>query len=618
MKTKGGKILGCIKKYYFLLFAAVALLLPDALLRSLTPESVFWEAYVPVVSWLFTALWGVFILILCVFVLPKTAGRIVYIVWNAVFIILAVCQYIYFKIFEQFFWIKSVMLADEVGDYLGFVFEQVDARLIVSAVLAVLCLTAAAVLWKTPVKRPRRWWALLLVPVLLLASVHIYMLPEVHGDKMNDWDSWRKPRIVYKRLNDVNKSFKTAGLYQLTVRDITRILFGGNELDESELEKVDMFFTERGEYGDNQYTGLFKGKNVIAVMLESVDTWMIDKEYTPTLYKMMQSGINFTNYNAPFFGAGFTFSSEFAFNTGFFTPVSAVSASNFSTNSFPYSMANLFKKEGYALNSFHFNSPEFYNRGIMHKSFGYEKYHAITDFGIPAAEAELDSSMMKNDELYAKMTEKTPFCNFIITYSAHLPYNTESGKMALAKEYYPELIDENEPREKNNAMILAKDTDEFFRLLLERLEEDGLLDDTVIIAYTDHFAYGLSDSELLAECKGDDITYRVPAFIYAKGMKNNEVSKPMMTVDWLPTIANLFGLDKSGKYIGNDVLAPENPGFAYFETSAWMDDRMHYIPKEEHAFSPEEEVYIAKQSERVRASMEVNDIIVLGDYYKDK
>lgn len=610
------KLTTFIKKYYFMLFAAAALLVPDVLLRNLVEESVFIEAYVGVVSWLFTAFWILLIIGFCVFVLPKKIGKAVYTLISVIFAVLSVCQYIYFKIFDQFFWIKSIMLAGEGAKYIDYAAEHIDAKLIFAILVfaALLIITLAG--WDKPKLKNKAWLVFLLIPIIGITSVHIYMQPELHNDSMNEWDSWRRPRIVYKRLNDVNKSFETAGLYQLTFYDTYRTVFGGEKLDENNLSKVDKYFTEKGEQAENEYTGLFEGKNVIAVMMESIDSWMISEKYTPTLCKMMKSGFNFTNYNAPFFGAGFTFSSEFAFNTGFFTPVSAVSASNFSNNSFPYSMANLFKREGYAVNSFHFNSSEFYNRGIMHKSFGYEKYNSLAGFGIPETEAQLDSNMLKNDEVYAKMIEKQPFFDFIITYSAHLPYDKDDGKLTLAKEYYPELIDERMNTEKNNGMILAKDTDEFFRMLLERLEQDGLLNDTVIIAYTDHFTYGISDEELVKQWKGNDNKYCVPAFVYSAGMKRNKVSKPMMTVDWLPTVVNLFGLNRNGKYIGNDVLNPDNEGFAYFETSAWMDGKMHYIPGEEKAFSPDDEVYIGKQNQRVNESMEVNDIIVLGDYYK--
>lgn len=609
-------MLGFIKKYHFILYCILALVLPEICIRSLIAPGFFSEGYVKVISTFFTAGWVSLITGFCVFILPKKSGKITFGILSGLFIILSLSQYIYFKIFDQFFWLKSIMLAGEGADYLDHVVKQIDKKLIIFFGLEIIFLVLSLVFWNKPAtcKKKRKW--AVLGPIIVLFITHLCMQPWLFGDAQNQWDVWKKPRVVYKNFNDINKSIEITGIYQLTYRDIFTTLFPFDGYGEKEFKKVDEFFEEKGAPEKNEYSDLFKGKNIIAVMMESMDTWMIDKEHTPTIYNMMQKGINFTNYNAPFFGAGFTFGSEFAFNTGFFTPVSAISASNFSTNSFPYALARLFKDQGYTANSFHYNSPDFYNRGIMHKSFGYEKYNSVQDFGVTGIDAELDTNMIKCDAIYEKMIEKTPFFNFVVTYSAHLPYTGNSKKLALAKEYYPELLGKDENEELNNIHILAHDTDEFFRILLEKLEADGLLDDTVIVAYTDHFAYGVSDEDLLDEWKGEALSYTVPAFIYSKNIKPTKIDKPMMTIDWAPTIVNLFGLDAVGKYIGNDILAPDNGGFAYFETWGWLDNAMYYVPSKEEIYQ-QDAVHIEKQNRRVRQSITVNDTIVLGDYYKD-
>lgn len=616
MKEAGKEIFRLFKKYYFLLFCMIALLMPDLLLKSLVTPGVFKEGYVPVASLAFTTGWVLFLTVLCVLVLPKRAGKILFSVSSVLFMALSISEYIYYKIFDQFFWLKAIMLAGEGADYFGYAVKLIDTRLIVCAVISICTLVLALLTWKRPCIKGKMRYLLMLIPVSILVLTHVCMQPALHGDATNQWDTWRKPRVVYKNFNDINKSFEITGFYQFVYLNGYTAVFPNNVYGKEDFKKVDAYFEEKGESPVNEYTNLFQGKNVIAVMMESMDTWMIDKKYTPTIHYMMKHGIQFTNYNAPFFGAGFTFSSEFAFNTGYFTPVSAVSASNFSQNTFPYSLARLFKEAGYTTNSFHFNDGEFYNRGIMHKSFGYEKYNGFADFGLTGTEAELDSNMLKNDAIYDKMTQDTPFFDFYITYSAHLPYTGESSKLLLAKEYHSDLINKSTNEEKNNIQILAADTDAFFKQLLERLEEDGLLDNTVIVAYTDHFAYGVSDSALLEKWKGKTLSYTVPAFIYAKGLKPTRISKPMMTIDWAPTLVNLFGLNREGRYIGNDVLEPSNKGFVLFETWAWMDENMHYIPSEEG--TTEETAYIDKQNQRVKDSLEINDIVVLGDYYKKR
>ena len=604
-----------IRKYYlFILFGVIALVLPDIMIKDLLGQGFFAQGYVGVVSWLFTIFWIMFVVAISTVVMPKKWGKTVFAVVSSIYIIFALSEYIYYGIFDQFFWIKSIMLAGEGAAYIDQVLEQIDLRLVTFTGLEILFMILTLVFWNRPELNKKAKICVAVIPAVAIAVTHVCMQQWRVG---NDWDVWKKPRVVYKNFTDINKNMEIAGIHQFLYRDAVTTVFPKNKYSDEDFKRVDDFFAAKGPMKENTYTGLFEGKNVILVMMESMDTWMINKKDTPTIHMMMQKGINLTNYNAPFFGAGFTFGSEFAFNTGFFTPSSAISASNFSTNTFPYSLARLFKEAGYTTNSFHFNNPEFYNRGIMHKSFGYEKYHSLDEYGITGVEAELDSNMIKCDGVYEDMTKSTPFMNFVVTYSAHLPYTGDSPKLELAKTYYPKLINKSENEKRNNIRVLAKDTDEFFRILLERLKADGLLDDTVIVAYTDHFAYGVYDDALLDEWKGDKLSYTIPAFIYAKGIKHKEISKPMMTIDWAPTIVNLFGLNPNATYIGNDILDPENKGFALFETWAWMDDKM-YFEHSETEVADEEKEYIEANNKRVKDSIEINNIMVLGDYYKDK
>ncbi len=602
---------------FFVLLAFLAFLLPDLQLRGLVEEGVFTENYVLPVTLGFSALWAVLFLLVCVAILPEKPGRLAYIVLNSLFIVLSFCQYVYFKIFGQFFWLKSIALAGEGAGYLDFALKYIDLRVLLCTGLALLFVASAAIMWRKPKATGRGRWALLLVPVLGLTALHIFMLPETFNESQNDWDSWRRPRVVYKQKNDANKSLVSNGLYQMTIRDLYSTCFAHNKYGEADFARVEEYFEKQGAPVPNEYTGIFKDKNVIAVMLEGIDTWMTDKKYTPTMQYMMDNGLDFTNYYSPTFGTGHTFNAEFAFNTGYFSPPSAVSATNFSTNRFPYSMANLFRAEGYSANSFHYNSSEFYNRGIMHKNFGYEEYNSFPDFDMPITVSQSDSNILKNDAIYQKMIEKQPFFNFIITYSGHVPYTFDDAKLALAKENHPDLIDTSMDLEKNNCLILAADTDDFFRQLLTKLEADKLLDDTVIIVYTDHYAYGFSDQEKLKSYKNGKKLYQVPAFIYAKGLKGEKISKPSQTIDMLPTILNLFGIKTEMRFIGKDILSPEAPGFVYFEDGAWLDEKMYYVPSNEEP-APEDKEYIAAQNERARESLEITEIVITGDYFAGK
>ncbi len=598
-------------------FAAAALLFPDFLLRYLVSPKMFPEPYITLVPTLINLAWISLFVYVCFVMLPQRAGKILFAVLTVAADTLAVSNYIYFRIFGQFFWLSSIGLVGEAGDYVRYALQYADKKSVLFALASLAFMTSALVLHKKPSSKfTVRRGAGVLVPVLCITGMHIFMQPALFGVSDNDWDSWSKPRVIYKQFTDVNKSFDVAGLYQFVARDLWNTWFPHSSYSEEQYAEVDVFFEEKAPH-ENEYTGLFKNKNVIAVMMESMDNWMISEKYTPAIKYMMDNGINFENHFAPTFGTGYTFNTEFTFNTGFHTPKSAVTAVNFSSNAFPYSLPKLFKEAGYSANSFHYNNSEFYNRGIMHKSFGYDGYHSFMSYGLKAYEAQSDSEILKSDEIYADMVKSDKFFDFVVTYSAHIPYTYSDAKLDRAKENHPELIDAEMDEETNNCLILAKDTDDFFAQLLTRLYNDGLLDNTVIIAFADHYAYGFSNQELLTEYSkqvGSGYLYNVPAFIYTPGIKPQTVTKVTQSADLMPTVINLLALENTGCYIGNDAFDPSYTGIAYFDNMSWYDGSTYYVPGKT-VIDDENRAYIEEMSGRVSKSTDIDDIVIAGDYF---
>lgn len=167
-------------------------------------------------------------------------------------------------------------------------------------------------------------------------------------------------------------------------------------------------------------TGVFKGKNVMLFLLESIDTWLLTEDYMPNLYALQQAGINFENHYSPMFISAGTFGTEFTVNTGLVAPTNGISNSAYSTYAFPFSLANLFENEGYTANSFHSSSGGIYNRGVVHINWGYEKYHSWYDMGME--DYQRDSEMINGYDL---MVAPDKYFDFILTYSGHGPYTAD-------------------------------------------------------------------------------------------------------------------------------------------------------------------------------------------------
>lgn len=568
---------------------------------------------------LLTLLWAVLLSSLVTLIPSRRWGRIVYGVVYFFYLIYTVIQFGVYMVLDRFVYVTDLFLAGEGADYASWVLEFITLRLI-AQLLALVGFGVLGIVFFPKRASGGKRTALVRALAAVLAVAGISQAPLLYGEVAGDnvWNNFISPAFEYKRFSSPNFGMQITGVYHFLCRDI-QIQVGRSFADTSGLSaEIDAFFEEKPEHQGNAYTGLLEGKNVIAVMLESIDDWLITPEVMPTLHSLMNSSINFTNHFTPDYASGYTFNTEFAFNLGVY-PYSNGNVSYALTRSdFSNSLANTFADAGYACSSFHEGKPDFYNRGPMHKAFGYETYHCYQDYPLLGVSVHDDTFLVKNDVLYEKMTAGEPFFSFVITYSAHLPYAQDSFTV-WAREQFPEYSDQGE--ELSGLYAKARLTDEMFRILLERLEEDGLLEDTVIICYGDHYAYGLQDTELLqrkSEEAGSSILEKTPAFVWWSGCEGIQVDKVCQTVDLAPTIMNLFGLEVPKNIMGSDILDDSYSGYAIFPYTTWVTDNCYVKFGEVQWNTGLTDEQIREMNAFVQKYYDINDAILEADYYAGK
>ena len=205
------------------------------------------------------------------------------------------------------------------------------------------------------------------------------------GERANvlAWDAWNYKRNIYDDYTEPRKSLQVSGLYEYVFRDITLSFRQKGEDNTDTINYLNEYFSsdevKTTVSVDEELLKNFKDKNVVFVLMESIDNWLITEETMPTLYKLMNESINFTNHYSPIFGGGATFNSEFTTNTGYMTPFNGGSAAYYyGKNKFPYALGSMFNKAGYkSVNEFHLNYGTFYNRKQMSEAFGYNNYYGI-------------------------------------------------------------------------------------------------------------------------------------------------------------------------------------------------------------------------------------------------
>ena len=259
------------------------------------------------------------------------------------------------------------------------------------------------------------------------------------------------------------------------------------------------------------------------------------------------------------------------------------------------------------------NSSEYYSRGVNYKAFGYDSYNGLKDLGIyNNYEYWLDTEMLKNPSFNNKIfnTEK-PFVDYIITYSAHMPYKTTKGTCPL-------LTNETGLTELECLSLQAKETDDFIGLLLENLKEKNLIDNTIVVLFSDHYIYTLENKELLNKYKetNNNLINHTPFMIYDNGYTKTTIKDVNSQLDILPTILNLFGIEYyPNNYIGRDILDPNFDPLVFFPDGSWYNGSTYVTNGENINGRKISKAKLEKYNSIVKRKMLLNDAVIKSDYF---
>ncbi len=532
----------------------------------------------------FGALWSGILtcLVLC---LPRMAGRIVFGITYFFILLWTLAQTAYYQIFNKMMWLSTIGYAGEGADYLSDVLSSFPFLwwfgMIVMLGLGIL------LIWKFPFP-PKK--LLLRLPYFISGAAcltFLCFLPEIVFQKdvgvwgtHSEYGQAYSYRAIYNTMYDTQRVYNFTGIYHLTYRDIwvneLYPLTPGYRAKLSEQTgTIDAFFAQRGKHTPNAMTGTLAGKNVVMVLMESMDDWMITEEDTPTICRLKNEGINFTDFYTPGYGSARTLNSEFCMNTGIYLPTTGHYVFDYVTNSFQQSLASQLKANGYTGHIFHYNDSDFYSRGVFAPAMGYESYVSYKDYTQDKNLLYSDTLLFDLPEVEELFFRDGPAFNMIITRSAHLSYKYNEVLSYYALHKYPQYYGAFGSEEEDCARLKAKLVDDMFARLLQELESHGQLENTVIIAMTDHYTYGYENMDELYFHSGVDeelLLEHVPCFIWAADGPDLEVTKTLNTSDLLPTVLNLLGIDSPYQYLGQDAFDPAYKGYALFPDGSWICD----------------------------------------------
>lgn len=517
-------------------------------------------------------------------ILPGLAGRIFFGVTYYFYLLWTLAQTGYYRVFGRMMWLGDIFFAGEGAGFFDDVLVSFPQQWWIGGGL--LLLLGILLLWKFP-KKLRFSQKLCVLPVAALGITMLIFLPELVFQR--DLEVWgtrseyaqsSSYRATYNTMYDAKNVYDICGVYQLTFRDIwVHGIYPMTPAYRSEIRhqttEINEHFAVRSDKEENDMTGIFAGKNVVLVLMESMDDWMITPEDTPTIYGMMQDGINFTEFYTPGFGTARTINTEFCVNTGIYLPTTGEYVFDYVTNDFSQSIASQATANGFTAEVFHYNTDEFYSRGVFEPAMGYNAYNCYADYETDKNKLYDDCLLFDIPELSNLFFREGKSFNTIITRSAHLSYVYNEVLSYYALNKYPDYRFKYGSQEEDCARVKAKLVDDMFYRLVQELEKRGQLNNTVIIGVTDHYTYGYKNTDELYELSGVDhklLLEKTPCFVWSVDGPSITVDKTLNTSDFLPTMLNLLGYSSPYHYLGQDAFDPDYVGYAIFPNGSWICD----------------------------------------------
>jgi len=350
-----------------------------------------------------------------------------------------------------------------------------------------------------------------------------------------------------------------------------------NEKDPTLLD-MHSYFSSIVPAKKNKHTGMFKGNNLIFMIAESFSPHAISPELTPTLYKLSREGFVFNNFYNPVWGVS-TSDGEYVSEMGLLPKSGVWSALKSSANYLPFALGNQFKKLGYLTNAYHDHTYTYYGRDKSLPNLGYDYKGVGNGLKVKATWPESDLEMMQ--VTVPEYASSSPFHVYYITVSGHMNYNFYGNAMAAKNEPIVASSSYANYSDPAKAYLAANLELEFaVKSLLEQLEAAGVLDNTVLAIVPDNYPHGLP-KESLDELAGHTLEtnfeiYKSVFILWKKGLEPVAVDRPASTLDILPTLSNLFGLEYDSRLLmGHDIFGDASP-LAMFLNRSWITDKERY------------------------------------------
>lgn len=639
--------------YYFLMFCYLELLL-----KIFTKMG---NLFYPV---LFAVPFALLCSILSSLSRSEKVNRIITIVISSVVTLLFLVQHMYYYIFKTFMQMYSVTVG--VTQAMGFQSTIISAigRNILKIALYLIPLILIIVLGNRYIYFDRRDSRVQIMNAIVMAVIYIFGLLFMNVGRSGLYSAYD----LYYRTNSIDLSVQKMGLLTSTRLDVKRLMFGFEEKlnfenkkdtdledsessdtedNESEAEKpketgpnvlelnfdklmeestsenitnLHSYFKSATPTEKNEYTGMFEGYNLIMLTAEGFSHMAVHETLTPTLYKLVNNGVVFEDFYTPIWGVS-TSDGEYVACTGLVPKegVWSLYTSGEQGNDMRFCMGRQFEALGYKTFAYHDHTFDYYGRDVSHPNMGYI-YKGLGN-GLEVEETWPESDLEMMEKTVDDWINEENFHAYYMTVSGHMNYSFSDNMMSYKNR---EAVADLDMSDEAKAYLACNiELDKALEYLINRLSEVGKLDNTVFMLSADHYPYGLEKSTI-NELSGYDVEenfelYRNAGIIWNSSMDKIVVSKPVCSMDLIPTISNLFGLPYDSRMLaGTDALSESDP-LIVFKDASFIKGNLKYVSGEGIFEKPEGAEYTDEEIDALKAEVsnkfKISASILDNDYY---
>lgn len=422
----------------------------------------------------------------------------------------------------------------------------------------------------------------------LIKRLAIFAIFAVIGISSNGYEIYKmsveQPRLITTMYNRVYIAKFLGGIdfHVLDAFNVVRTKISSLKKISPEREtEIKNYLKDKNSVPTPKMKGIGNGKNLIMIQVEALQQFVINKkingqEITPNLNRWINKSLYFDNFFYQV-ASGNTSDAEFLTNNSLYPASSGAVYYLYSGNTFS-SLAEEMNDKNYYSAVLHGYKEGFWNRNVMYKAEKFDDFYGESSYKLDETVGMgLSDKSFLNQAMGKIKGFKDPYYSFLITLSSHYPYNDVKG-------YGDFNVGSLGNSLLGNYIKGIHYTDEQLGMFLDKLQKEGVLDNSIVVLYGDHYAIPKENINQLYSFMGinnpTDLDWfelqKVPMLIHFpkdqyKGINHSYSGQ----IDVYPTLANMFDLPK--KYmLGSDLFNPNDKDII-FRNGSFTDGNAFYI-----------------------------------------